>query len=66
MFNLKLTDEVIFMAQLSLVQAGIPPLNCDCTGPCGCQYRIDRFGLDIDSVEIVDDGVLYKLCLRFK
>ncbi len=63
MFNLELTDEIIQVATILLAQARITPYLCDCTEQCGCQYEINRFSVDVDSVEIVDRKIVHKLKL---
>ena len=46
-----------FLAKILLIQAGISPAYCDCTkSPCGCQYAVEAFDIDVFRIHNADAG----------
>lgn len=58
MWNPKLTNEIVFLAKLLLVQSGTT--WCDCDTECSC-LSIEDIGVDINCIRIKTKDNLYFL-----
>jgi hypothetical protein len=60
MLQITLNDETRTAAKCLLIAAGIGPTNLESSEP-GDQYGIESFGVDVDGIVIVNDGVAHRL-----